>query len=112
MQRMKMDSRRYMAFFFSSKQGLDPHMTMEMFKLLVSFGADINALNSTFEAPLHFAVKQGVGKVIDLLLELGCETTFNAPLRESPLFLAVVKGQYKLAEKLLQCGAEVNQKAR
>ena len=98
------------AVFFSSKQGLDQHKTMEMFKLLVSFGADINALNSTFEAPLHFAVEQGVRKVIDLLLELGCETNFNCPLRESPLFLAVVKGQYKLAEKLLQCGAEVNQK--
>ena len=91
-------------------QASDPQKTMEMFKLLVSFGADVNLLNNTFESPLHYAVEQGLEKVARLLLELGCKTNFKVPLGETPLFLAVLKGQYKIVEMLLQCGADVNQK--
>ena len=84
--------------------------SMEMFKLLLSFGADINALNNRFESPLLCAIDCEEEKIISLLLELDCALNTEVPLGESPLSLAVVKGQRKLTEALLQCGADINQK--
>ena len=84
--------------------------SMEMFKLLLSFGADINALNNRFESPLLCAIDCEEEKIISLLLELDCAVNTEAPLGESPLSLTVMKGQRKLAEALLLCGADVNQK--
>ena len=84
--------------------------SMEMFKLLLSFGADINALNNRFESPLLCAIDCEEEKIISLLLELDCVVNTEAPLGESPLSLAVIKGQHKLTEALLQCDADVNQK--
>ena len=84
--------------------------SMEMFKLLLSFGADINALNNRFESPLLCAIDCEEEKIISLLLELDCAVNTEAPLGESPLSLAVIKGQHKLTEALLQCDADVNQK--
>ena len=84
--------------------------SMEMFKLLLSFGADINALNNRFESPLLCAIECEEEKIISLLLELDCAVNTEAPLGESPLSLAVMKGQRKLTEALLLCGADVNQK--
>ena len=84
--------------------------SMEMFKLLLSFGADINALNNRFESPLLCAIDCEEEKIISLLLELDCAVNTEVPLGESPLSLAVMKGQRKLTEALLQCGADINQK--
>ena len=84
--------------------------SVEMFKLLLSFGADINALNNRFESPLLCAIDCKEVKIISLLLELDCAVNTEAPLGESPLSLAVIEDQYKLTEALLRFGADVNQK--
>ena len=84
--------------------------SVEMFKLLLSFGADINALNNRFESPLLCAIDCKEEKIISLLLELDCAVNTEAPLGESPLSLAVIEDQYKLTEALLRFGADVNQK--
>ena len=84
--------------------------SMEMFKLILSFGADINALNNRFESPLLRAIDREEEKIISLLLELDCAVNTEAPLGESPLSLAVIKGQHQLTEALLQCDADVNQR--
>ena len=96
--------------FLRGMQDKKPQKAMEMFKLLVSFGADINAINNTFETPLHYAVDFEAEECISLLLELDCKIDFEVPLKESPLILATLKGKCKLVEELLQCGADVNQK--
>ena len=95
--------------FWQYKEYSDPHKTMEMFNLLVSFGADINARNKKFKTPLHDAVELGAEKIISLLLELDCKMNFEDTERGSPLLQAVIKGDCKLVEALLQCGADVNQ---
>ena len=84
--------------------------SVEMFKLLLSFGADINALNNRFESPLLCAIDCKEEKIISLLLELDCAVNTEAPLGESPLSLAVIEDQHKLTEALLHFGADVNQK--
>lgn len=51
-----------------------PEEVMEMCKLLLEFGADINVKNICSETPLLIATEFNVDNVAELLLELGCET--------------------------------------
>lgn len=47
---------------------------MEVCKLFLTYGADINTINDRSETPLQIACSRNFDKVAELLLELGCET--------------------------------------
>ena len=81
-----------------------------MVKLLVEFGADINAKNNKLETPFHFAADFNHKDIGILLIELECESNCEDSLAKSPLHLAVSRRNCKVTEMLLQYGLAVNQK--
>ena len=85
---------------------------MEIAKLLLKFGADINIRNDRFETPLQIACPKNFDKVAELLLEHGCETSVDNISSHSPLYHAAQNNNGKLVEKLLQYGADANIKAK
>ena len=91
-------------------QNADPYKIMEMFKLLVSSGADINTKNYNLETPLHKAAGLHVDNAARLLLELECEITCDDSISYSPLHRAVQNNHDQLTELLLQYGVDPNQK--
>jgi len=90
-------------------RGAHPKLT-EMVKLLVEFGADINAKNNKLETPLHFAADLNSEEIGSLLIELECEANCEDSLTRSPLHRAVGRRNSKVTEMLLQYGLAVNQK--
>ena len=89
---------------------LGPHSrAMELSKLLIAYGADINIRNSRFETPLQIACSRNYDKVAELFLELGCETNVkNTYSHYSPLHHATQHNNGKLVQMLLQYGADAN----
>ena len=83
---------------------------IEMVKLLVEFGADINAKNNKLETPLHFAAAFNHEEIVRLLIELECEANCEDSLTKSPLHCAIKWSNSKVIEMLLQYGFAVNQK--
>ena len=83
---------------------------LEVVKLLISFGADINAKNASSQTPLSLACSRNFYQVAELLLEFGCETGSIYGDSFSPLHYASENNNGKLAEILLQYGADANVK--
>ncbi|KAJ7381252.1 hypothetical protein OS493_001369 [Desmophyllum pertusum] len=79
---------------------------MEIVKLLVSFGADINAMNDRSKTPLQIAVEINFDNAAELLLELGCETKVKDINSNSPLHFSAQNKNGKLTKMLLQYGAD------
>ncbi|KAJ7373499.1 hypothetical protein OS493_011096 [Desmophyllum pertusum] len=84
---------------------------MEIVKLLLTFGADINNKNDRSETPLQIACCMNFDKVAELLLELGCDTNVKNDNSYSPLHHAAHYNNGKLVEMLLQYGADAKVKS-
>ena len=82
-----------------------PEEVMEMCKLLLEFGADINVKNICSETPLLIATEFNVDNVAELLLELGCETKVKNKDSITPLLHTARHNNGKLTRILLQYGA-------
>jgi ankyrin repeat protein len=83
--------------------------------LLVECGADVNALDSSGESPLHFAARAGLTAAAQYLLDHG-STTLNTPSAATrggsaggwtPLHVAVRAGKVPVAHLLLDRGADI-----
>ncbi|KAL9983845.1 hypothetical protein ACROYT_G006085 [Oculina patagonica] len=83
---------------------------MEIVKLLISFGADINTKNNMLVTPFQIAAKRSLQQVAELLLEYGCETKTRDVFSYSPLHNAVATDNSKLTAILLQYGSDANLK--
>ncbi|KAH9261108.1 hypothetical protein BASA81_000812 [Batrachochytrium salamandrivorans] len=75
-------------------------------KLLVDGGADVNAINSLCDTPLHFAVKHSLDAVL-LLLDAGANVNAENCVKKVPLDYA---SKPAVAELLLRRGSRVNAK--
>lgn len=53
---------------------------VEMAKLLLEHGADINVRSLTIDCPLHQAIEKGNFQLIELLLQAGADTTYSTVL--------------------------------
>ncbi|MDE2440910.1 MAG: ankyrin repeat domain-containing protein [Betaproteobacteria bacterium] len=80
---------------------------IELMRLFVSRGADINKLNSNGESALALAAWRGQMEAVKWLLERGAR--INASDRHwSALHYAVFAGNAELAEYLMERGADIN----
>ena len=88
---------------------MDPHTeALEKTKLLMDHGANIrNFTGPKDRGPLKMAVKSRNWRLVDFLLDSGCDPEYGSALTES-----IRVGEVQIVKKLLQCGADVNIPAR
>jgi ankyrin repeat protein len=96
-------------------------LRIPMIELLLAHGADVNGRNKDGWTPLHYAAREGMTEVADLLLKKGADVQAKATRRYrlsdgreklfggiTPLHEAAATGGPKLVELLIVHGAEVN----
>ncbi|XP_028172159.1 ankyrin-3-like [Ostrinia nubilalis] len=87
---------------------------MDAVLLLISFGADVNAMadaRNDYRTVMHYAVLGGNTDVVNLLVKQGARVNYQCPMevsKPSPLDLAILKGDVPMVELLLSAGAQVN----
>jgi len=84
---------------------------LESAGLLVQARADLNIQDGQRKTPLHLAIEENHGLVIDLMLQSGSDVDMGcleSGLKNSPLMDAAHSGKHMLVGKLLAAGANVN----
>lgn len=77
--------------------------------LLISYGADVNAVNYKKETPLHIAAIEGNSEAVKLLLEHNADPTMREMRDRIPLFLACNWGNdLETVRLLIEAGSDVN----
>ena len=94
---------------------------IEIVKLLIDHGANVNYVTKTNETPLSRAVSEGNVEIVKLLLELGIDVNHETKPNKSspseilpflksttPLFKAIISQDVKMEKLLIDHGADVN----
>jgi ankyrin repeat protein len=81
---------------------------LEIIKLLISNGADVNVADDSGKTPLHFASRQGHTDVVELLIENYAIVKFISDDNSTPLHEAACFSHVKTAELLMIKGAEID----
>ena len=82
------------------------HGRVEIVKLLIDRGADVNLKGEAWYGPLHAAAYGGHVEVVKLLLDNGADVNiFN---HDKPLHYAAKNGHIEVAEMLIAHGADIN----
>jgi ankyrin repeat protein len=79
---------------------------LEMLKILINNGTNINAFDSQNNTPLAIAVKENLPLVISWLVKNGADVNTRNKSGDTPLKLSLLKGQKEIAELLRQHGAK------
>jgi ankyrin repeat protein len=74
----------------------------ELFYILLSAGADVNAKNKEDDTPLHIAVKGDQVEIVKTLLNAKASTTATNKDGDKPLHIAAKNGNQKIVNLLLQ----------
>jgi ankyrin repeat protein len=77
-------------------------------RLLLEFGADINASSTRQVTPLYIAAENGLEAVVELLLRRGARVDMTKYARETPLHAAISANSIKAVSLLIEHGANVN----
>jgi ankyrin repeat protein len=81
---------------------------LDVVKLLIENGADVNLKGEAWYGPLHAAAAKGHIEVVKILLENGAD--INIFHQNKPLHNAAMNGHIEVAEILLAHGADINAK--
>ncbi|XP_051170463.1 ankyrin-3-like [Leptopilina boulardi] len=81
---------------------------LELAKILVQNGADVNIVNNDGETPLHKASKRGNIQLVEILLQNGANINAKDNRDITPLYVAILYDHSELAKILVQNGADVN----
>lgn len=82
------------------------HGRVEIVKLLIDRGADVNLKGEAWYGPLHAAAMGGHVEVVKLLLDHGAKV--NIFSHNKPLHYAAKNGHIEVAEILITHGADIN----
>lgn len=78
------------------------HNNIQIAKLLIQYGVDINKPDYFGNTPLHFASKFGCDSIIKLLLEHGADINKVNISGRTPLAIAIIAGQNNIVKILLE----------
>ena len=81
---------------------------LEIVKLLISHGADVNAQSSSGNTPLMYACASGHAEVVRALLEAEANVEDHNENGHTPLMEAASAGHVEVAKILLEFGAGIN----
>jgi ankyrin repeat protein len=82
---------------------------IEVVKLLLEKGADVNKHNEGGETPLHYAARHGHVKVMEILLDHGADPTKKGTGCGTPMQWAGSRGQIRAIKMLMRYGVSINQ---
>ena len=94
------------------------HNGIEVIKILISAGIDVNAKNRDGTTPLHYAAistnihiaASSQVKVVEYLVSVGADVNAKNYKGETPLHVAVSRGRIEVVKFLVSKGANVNAK--
>lgn len=75
---------------------------------LVSLGAEVNALDSSGQSALCYAVTKELSAVARLLCKLKAATDMGVRVQNNPLHIAIKNGTHEIATTLIAFGASIN----
>ena len=82
---------------------------LDIAKMLIRQGADVNARDASGETPMHYAAARSTPNLARLLLENGADVNSADAMDQTPLhFAAIWSGQTRTPEFLIGSGAKVN----
>eukprot|EP00826_Nyctotherus_ovalis_P009373 TRINITY_DN12470_c0_g3_i1.p2 TRINITY_DN12470_c0_g3~~TRINITY_DN12470_c0_g3_i1.p2 ORF type:complete len:192 (-),score=30.99 TRINITY_DN12470_c0_g3_i1:33-608(-) len=85
---------------------------LQMVKLLLDLGTDVDALDESGMTPLYCAVRKGCVEVCECLIKAGADFEHRDPQLRTPLYYASSLRCYNIIDYLLDKGADVNAKTR
>ena len=78
----------------------------EIAKLLIAFGADVNAQSQYEVSPLHWAADRGQKEAVELLIKKGADVNAYSLSRGTPKDRAIMAGSMEIVELLRIHGAK------
>ena len=81
---------------------------MEMIKMFVEHGADLNKTTSLGESYLHFTAFHNRTELAEYFIDLGMDVNIKKNGNLTPLHIASVTGHREVAELLIEKGADLN----
>lgn len=81
---------------------------LDIVRLLIKYGANINAKTYNRETPLHIAVYEGHWDVAKLLIDHGADVNARNNNGSTPLHIAAERGFLDIVQLLLEKGADPN----
>ena len=84
------------------------HGHVEIVKLLLASGADVNLTDTLGQSPLFFAIESGSIDVVGELLESGADVHHLGKTRFNALMQACGQGHLEIVAMLLERGADIN----
>ncbi len=85
---------------------------VEVARLLIDSGADVNRFGDMGRSPLSCAIASGVANMVELLIQKGARTDGPNASGDTPLFYACKYDQPQFCKLLIKKGADVNHKNR
>ncbi|KAG2907465.1 hypothetical protein PC119_g17368 [Phytophthora cactorum] len=97
----------------SDSEEEEESVQLEMAKLLIEYGADVNAANTATATPLHHAMRRYDFDLVDFLLANGADVNQRNRFGDTPLHQAARLALYPVMwEKLLKHGANLTAEDR
>jgi ankyrin repeat protein/L-ascorbate metabolism protein UlaG (beta-lactamase superfamily) len=81
---------------------------MEIVKLLIDGGAEIDARNTSNQGPLLYAAYMGNTDIVKLFIANGAEVDYHDTRQNTPLFFAARQGHPEVVNILVSSGAEID----
>ncbi|XP_057654778.1 ankyrin-2-like [Diorhabda carinulata] len=81
---------------------------LDIFKLLLEYGVDINQRTVFGSHSIHLAARYGRIEFLEYLFEEGVDTNLNDRCETTPLFSSIINGQIRAFRFLINHGANVN----
>ena len=82
--------------------------SLEIARLLVNSGANVNVTDNEGSTPLHAAARSGYRDIAELLLESGASLDVRNKIQQTPLHVACGNGRLDVSRFLIDRGSDMN----